>query len=359
MRECCLVLAFWVWSLGGLAVAQTVGLPPYPDAPNVAGLAPAAYPPAYAASPAARPQPDGAPAAVYPSPYSGSSSPALQTVNPPIAPAPPYSWPNNGAAPAVGSEPAIAAAPAAPAVEMAPAFTENRFGFLWYAEVGYFHWGEPGVSESGTLVTVGCEAFRPVAPLRVECFFGNGNCNCTTSNSWTASPLSCLTPGSTETSYLGFGLEWEFRIMHDVLPSWFSLYAGVGSRLWARDLAGGPYNANFGDSIPAYADTWWTFYPYVAVNVRRPLGNEFEWYVSARVGCTVFTDASLSFCDTDWYPKPGVTERIELGIHYHWFNLAGYFDGMSWGQSGTDSSGSFYQSATQFYQLGLKLGCSY
>ncbi len=85
--------------------------------------------------------------------------------------------------------------------------------------------------------------------------------------SWEDEPLTSTT------RYLGARGEYE----HLLQPSGWTngaFFVGLGNRLWFRDLRDS--TGAWGDYSYGYEEAWWTIYPYVGVEAKRPLGNGLE-----------------------------------------------------------------------------------
>ena len=367
MRKFSPLFAFWGWLLGTLASAQTVGMPTYPDAPSNAASAPAAYPQAYSPPP-----PGGAPTAdTFPSPYPAMAAPVENGPS-----ALPPGQPPAGAANGIlsGNEPASPAAPPVPAVEIPAEAIQPYLGFSMYGRVDAFRWTESAdnVSESGALFTLGFQFGIDTNRFRLELFCGDVGYSddFTTPQTGTTSASN-----SSDTTYIGTRMEFERAFKFDAVPS-LSFIAGVGTRLWSRAVYESFANVS-NTPVTGYDEGWWTNYPYLGLETRRQPGATFEWYASAHVGVTAFTLESFAVRDgsfmlvsspsgtiitqqdgasTSAYPKPGMTESVELGIRYKLFNIAFCFDGLAWAQSSTTPP---YQPATQMYQFGLKAGACF
>jgi hypothetical protein len=224
----------------------------------------------------------------------------------------------------------------------------------WYTRVDYFHWNERSdgmdfVNEYGTLLTfgymrrVGIERFHAAvfgATMKYKGFgqFDDGS----------------LEPLSSATGYLGVLGEYDLHYEPDRWPT-LSLFAGLGTRLWIRDIKDGI--TDFGNVTSGYQETWWTFYPYLGIENKRTLQSGIEFYGSARIGCTAFTYQYATWGDVALYPKVGLTGQAELGLRGPHAFISIYTETMAWGES--DVVRDWRQPNSEFITLGMKAGFSF
>jgi len=138
------------------------------------------------------------------------------------------------------------------------------------------------------------------------------------------------TPLDTCTNYLGCAAEYEYVVQ----PRWWSagnFLLGLGSRLWVRDIQFGVDADGYG--IPGYQETWWTFYPYVGIETKQPVGR-FELYTSGRIGVTPFGYNQASNNDLPVYPRTGLMAEVEIGLRNDRLSAAMHFEALTWSASG-------------------------
>lgn len=224
----------------------------------------------------------------------------------------------------------------------------------WYTREEYFHWnerfgGEDFVNEYGLMLTLGYVKRIGQERFRAELFGGTldyvGGAQ--------------FDDGSTEplwskTGYLGACGEYELLFEPDWLPR-TSLFLGVGTRFWFRDLRDGVTPSGY--DVTGYQETWWTIYPYFGVETRRSLQSGPELYSSARIGCTAITYEHVSWYDAVLYPKCGITGQAEVGMRGDHFFCAVFSEAMAWGQS--DVARGLLQPTSSFVTVGLKAGLSF
>lgn len=221
----------------------------------------------------------------------------------------------------------------------------------WYARVDYFHWnerieGHDFVNEDGPLLTLGYARRIGFERFRGEVFGGEMDYS-----GGVQYDDGTSEPWLSHTDYLGVRGEYELLFEPDAWPS-LTLFAGLGSRLWFRDLADG--TAPSGNPVYSYRETWWTFYPYIGLERRRPADREREFFGSARIGCTAFTYEHVSWDDITLYPKIGVTGQVEAGYRGRHLFLSGFFEGMAWEESSVVRDS--LQPASRLYTVGLRAG---
>jgi hypothetical protein len=254
--------------------------------------------------------------------------------------------------PAVPPTPApIAAIPTEPPMFV---FAEQPVLVEWYTRFDYFAWNERSGgteldSEHGTLYTLGCTRCFGADRFRGELFTGTINYSGTNG-------LGDLADSTT--TYLGVRGEYEW--LWDMnLRGWPSatVFAGVGTRFWLRDIRDGTVLSS-GDFSVGHQETWWTFYPYVGLEKRWPCNVGEEIYVRGRLGCTVFTYQFFGLDEgTPLYPRPDITGQVECGFRHDQLFIAVCFEAMTWNASPTVRNS--FQPLSQMFTTGLKLGLSF
>ena len=224
----------------------------------------------------------------------------------------------------------------------------------WYTRFDYFAWNEQTGrtqldSEHGTLYTLGCSRCYGANRFRGELFTGTMNFS---GDDWNGDFVD------SHTTYLGVRgeCEWVWDMNLHGFPS-TTVFAGVGTRLWIRDIKDDmlPFSS---DISVGHQDTWWTFYPYLGLEKRWPCDAGEEIYARGRLGCTIFT---YEFCGWNegipLYPRPDLTGQVECGFRYDQLFIAAYFEAMTWNTSPAVRGTS--QPAVQMFTTGLKLGLSF
>jgi hypothetical protein len=225
----------------------------------------------------------------------------------------------------------------------------------WYTRVDYFHWNERSdgsdfVNEYGTLLTfgymrrIGMERFHAAVFGATMEYKGYGQYY-DDDNNYVLEPLSAAT------GYIGVLGEYDLHFEPDAWPS-LSLFVGIGTRFWIRDLKDGI--TDYGNESWGYQETWWTFYPYIGVEKKRSLDKGVELYGSGRIGCTAFTYQHASLDDSALYPKVGLTAQLESGIRGQILFISVFSEVMCWGQS--DPTRDAVQPYSQLFTIGLKSG---
>ncbi len=233
-------------------------------------------------------------------------------------------------------------------------FAEQPVLVEWYTRFDYFAWNERSGgteldSEHGTLYTLGCTRCFGADRFRGELFTGTINYSGTNG-------LGDLADSTT--TYLGVRGEYEW--LWDMnLRGWPSatVFAGVGTRFWLRDIRDGTVLSS-GDFSVGHQETWWTFYPYVGLEKRWPCNVGEEIYVRGRLGCTVFTYQFFGLDEgTPLYPRPDITGQVECGFRHDQLFIAVCFEAMTWNASPTVRNS--FQPLSQMFTTGLKLGLSF
>jgi hypothetical protein len=221
----------------------------------------------------------------------------------------------------------------------------------WYTRIDYFNWnersdGEDFVNEYGTLITlgymrrVGIERFHAALFGATMQYKGFGQME-----DYSLEPLSSAT------GYLGALAEYDLHIEPDSLPT-VSIFVGVGTRFWIRDLKDGI--TDYGNPSYGYQETWWTIYPYLGLEKKKSYGNSMEFYYSARIGCTAMTYEYATWGGVALYPKPGLTGQLEGGLRGRTAFISIFTETMSWGES--DTVAGMLQPNSRMFTLGLKTG---
>jgi hypothetical protein len=152
---------------------------------------------------------------------------------------------------------------------------------------------------------------------------------------------------------LGLLGEYDLLIEPSAWPR-VTFFAGIGSRFWIRDLPD-----DFSESgypVMGYHENWWTTYPYVGVETRRRSDN-WEWYGSARIGCTAVNFQYVSFNDVILYPKASLMGEVEGGFRGNHLHLSAYLQTFNFGQSSVVRE--TLQPESQLLTVGLKLGVNF
>jgi hypothetical protein len=313
------IVGGWAASAGNSCGQMMPPSPPLPyGAPNAE---PAAPPPASVNATLPDPGAGGPPPAGWPSPGGA----------PPIGP-PGYTYPPPSFAPA--SPPLAANAPLLqPAAPLSTPF-DKLVQSTWYTRVDYFHWSEHAngadfVTESGALYTLGYQRRNACERFRVELF--GGDVRYDGGLQW---PDGTTEPSTSSTRYLGCRGEYEYLCE----PTWWPegmFFLGIGSRFWVRDIKSG-YGA-WGDWGDETQETWWTLYPYLGLEIKRPLQSGMELYSLMRVGATAVTYNYSNAYDLPVYPRLGVVAGLELGLRGQRLSLCGSCEVMTWARSGNQN----------------------
>ncbi len=164
-----------------------------------------------------------------------------------------------------------AAGPAAGCLRFSPGplpsvFCQRPVEAEWYTRFDYFAWNERSGrtqidSEHGTLYTLGYARCFGADRFRGELFTGTMNFSGT---NWVGDPADSTT------TYLGVRGEYEW-LWDMSLPGCppATLFAGVGTRFWIRDIKDGTVLST-GDFFTGHQENWWTIYPYVGLEKRWP-----------------------------------------------------------------------------------------
>jgi hypothetical protein len=282
----------------------------------------------------------------------------------------PLSWPADSGEPGVGEaaaglsfghvyQPAVQPAPALAAAP--PRFEPPLLQFAqrpvlaeWYTRFDYFCWNERiGAteidSENGALYTLGYSRCFGADRFRAEIFTGTMTYGGT---DWNDQSVQAVT------SYLGVRgeYEWLWDMSVPGCPP-TTLFAGIGTRLWIRDIKDGIVPST-GEISVGHQENWWTIYPYLGLEKRWACNPGEEIYARGRVGCTVFTYQFLDIGEgTPLYPRPDITGQIECGFRHDQLFIAVCFEAMTWNASPTVRDWS--QPRSQMFVTGLKLGLSF
>ena len=145
------------------------------------------------------------------------------------------------------------------------------------------------MNEFGVLYTFGYVHRSGPERLRGEVFGG------TMSYSGALVTPTKVNPFTSSDSIIGVRGEYEY-IWNPAAPPWPSLFLGVGTRFWIRDIRDG--TDALGHIVTMGPETWWTFYPYIGLEKAWALTNTgLEVFTSGRLGCTAFTYTYMP--DTD------------------------------------------------------------
>jgi hypothetical protein len=223
----------------------------------------------------------------------------------------------------------------------------------WYTRVDYFHWNErldgfDFVNESGALYTLGYAHRYGQERFRVELFGGEVHYS-----GYDQYRDGSLVPLAARTDYLGCKGEYELLLE----PSWWSqgtFLLGLGNRFWVRGIRDGVDASN--TLSPGYQETWWTFYPYVGVETRQPLGG-LEWYTSSKIGVTPMAYNFAAGNYLPLFPRAGMMGQVELGVRGQRLGMAGYFEGLSWSHSGVVDG--YLQPDSKMYTIGGKISYTF
>lgn len=224
----------------------------------------------------------------------------------------------------------------------------------WYTRIDYFHWNEKiggadFVNESGPLWTLGYQHRTGAERFRTELFGGvvdyHGGAQFEDGS---------FEPYSNTTNYLGFRVEYEYLMCPWDWPNGH-FFAGIGTRFWARDLKDAVTPS--GAEVWGYQEFWWTIYPYIGIETRRPTDWGAEWFSNFRVGMTPITYQHASFSDAALYPGVGLTAQAELGLRGRAVSASFFYEYMNWKRSGI--SQGYYQPASQEYTIGGRFGLTF
>jgi hypothetical protein len=286
------------------------------------------------------------PESAIPTPPSAGLPAGPVPVGPPVwSPSSPAS-PNNAVSattnPGTWSSPAAVQTQVYPAPAVVPAAVLPSQA-SWYTRVEYFQWnerisGQAFDTETGALTTLGYQRQIGMERFRAELFGGTVHYE--------------SFGEASNTGYLGVRGEYEMVLAPAVWEGQVAFLAGLGSRLWIRDLHDDP-----GNGISGYQETWWTIYPYLGLETHRHLGTDLEFYSESRIGLTAMTYefASSSYLVYDptnpfnpanppsieerpLWPKPGVFANAEIGLRGPRFFLAARVEVMSWSPSSDEVS---------------------
>lgn len=219
-----------------------------------------------------------------------------------------------------------------------------------YTRVDYFEWnetiaGRDFVNESGEITTLGWQYRTGPQRFRAELFGGQVNYG---------APMPFNDFLSSNTDYLGVRGEYELIYDPNVFPH-LSLFAGLGTRYWLRNLPGGLTKQNV--IVDGYQENWWSIYPYIGLETRRILTNDWEWYGMARIGVDALTWERASINFTALYPDAGFNYQTETGVRGKHLFLALVVEGFNFGESGV--SNGWLQPQSFWSTIGLKTGYSF
>lgn len=218
-----------------------------------------------------------------------------------------------------------------------------------YVRVDYFDWRESEFSirlleETGPLVNLGYLRRTDAARFRAEFFGGAIHYDGAT---WDGEPITATS------DYLGFRVQYDLLVPLACDPhTAFTL--GLGTRLWNRNLHDG--QTILGDPVYGYDETWWSVYPVVGLETRRPLGATTELVASATLGWTGFTYQWISEFDASLYPKMGPMAQAEIGLQGPRLSIAASIEWMQWYASGFSGTPQVYQPESRMFTIGLSGG---
>ncbi|MEN6451754.1 MAG: hypothetical protein ABFC96_14785 [Thermoguttaceae bacterium] len=245
-------------------------------------------------------------------------------------------------------------------------YCEHSVEATWYTRFDYFSWNEQNggdrlLDESGTLYTFGYQRRLGSKRFRLELFDGVVDYSGATQSG---------APVESTTAYIGARGEAEWVWDFDIRPAAStSLVAGLGTRIWIRDLRDGTIVGNRTDYAEGYQETWWTIYPYVGLEKKWLLDGGEEVFLSARLGVTAVTYVMPSLVtiakDSDGnaigyidpaplFPSANMTSQIELGLRYGPLIGSAFFESMTWQESAV--ARGLYQPDSRMMTIGLKLG---
>jgi hypothetical protein len=247
------------------------------------------------------------------------------------------------------------AVPVQPDIVM-PALGNRLVESTWYTRIDYFHWNErmdgmDPVNEYGTLFTlgymrrIGIERFHVAVFGATMRYKGYGQFEYDDTNTYYTEPLS------SSTGYLGALGEYDLHFEPECWPN-ISFFVGIGTRFWIRDLKDGV--SDYGNEVYGYQETWWTLYPYLGLEKKRSLNCGWEFYYSARIGCTAMTYQYASNGYVPLYPKAGLMAQLELGLRGRTAFISAVTEVMTWGQS--DIVEGYLQPNSQLFTFGIKTG---
>jgi hypothetical protein len=313
----------------------------------------------------ARPAVGDEPASTWPPPSPAQpAAPALEPANlQPSQPPTPYSavWPAPGqdARPFNAPHQDLLVAPQQqPAVSIAPAAApiERVIESTWYFRQEAFFWNEridgaDFVNEKGPLSTLGYLRRNGCERFRMELFGGtvayDGGAQY---DDGSYEPYY----QSNGTNYLGVRGEYDLLIEPS---SWRRVRAfiGVGTRFWIRDLRDAVTPS--GNDVWGYQENWWTFYPYVGLEIKESDEPGWKFFGSVRFGLTALTYQYASAFDTALYPRCGVTAKTEFGVRFQHFSVSAYLEAMTWGESAVVRDS--YQPDSRMLTIGGQFGYTF
>lgn len=290
-------------------------------------------------------------------------------------------WPGAVACPCP-QVPVVPQAPAAAAIDetfTAPPETENCItSFLaspdltsWYTRIDYMQWttryaNDDLDNEHGALWTIGYQRRWGPERARFEIFGGSMKHSGWYAVDTTPNGDYLVVPNDASANHFGGRGEYEYiwDIPVDGKPP-ISLYAGIGTRIWSRDVEDG--TTIFDERSFGYQQAWVTIYPYIGSEMRWIRNEWCEFYASARIGCTAINYVQMSEFGGEIglgarYPTPGLTGRIELGLRRKHIVASACFEAMSWPKTeaehdhGDPSSQMYCNPGADMYTTGLQFG---
>ncbi|MEN6459293.1 MAG: hypothetical protein ABFC63_10210 [Thermoguttaceae bacterium] len=233
-------------------------------------------------------------------------------------------------------------------------FSEQSLEATLYTRFDYFAWneqygGDRLLDEYGTLYTLGYQRRLGFNRFRLEVFDGVVHYEGATQSG---------RPVSSTTGYMGARGEGERIWDLDVQPkATTSFFAGLGSRIWLRDLRDGTI-IGADDYSSGYQETWWTIYPYCGLEKKWLLENNEEIFLSGRLGCTAMTYQMASLDDAaPLFPRVNISSQVECGLRYGHFSMSACFESMTW-QHSAEARG-WIQPDSRMTTVGLKLALNY
>jgi hypothetical protein len=205
--------------------------------------------------------------------------------------------------------------------------------------------GTDFVNESGALYTLGYFHRFGQERIRLELFGGEMH--------YSGADLDNSAPLASHTDYLGCKGEYDLLME----PSWWpqgTFLLGLGNRFWVRGIRDGV--DALGNPVEGCQESWWTLYPYVGVETKRPAG-ALEWYASGKIGVTAVSYNLSTIGYLPVFPRAGMMGQVELGVRGQRLGIAGYFEGLSWSQSGQNDG--WIQPDSRMYTVGGKISYTF
>jgi len=254
-------------------------------------------------------------------------------------------------------------------ISSAPPSEGDDIGFSWgppprprgdfYARVDYFTWKEfinsaEVVEETGPLVSVGYLREGLHSRIRAELFGGTVNYDGETMDG---------VPLYSDTGYFGGRFDIDLLARHYRPRGFVELFAGLGTRIWQRDLKSGW--DEIGRPVISYQEDWWTVYFTGGLSISHAVTPNWELYATARAGLTIFTRQRVSLWEDYLQPNPGFTGAMEMGMRGKHLAVALRMETMAWAESdevATFADGywwSVFQPKSEMSTVGLSLAYTY